>query len=43
MGLRYPFPLFEGGRKIRQRQNILERIENKEYEVKKTSKRKCEN
>ena len=37
-GVEISFPLFEGGRKIRQRQNILERIENKEYEVKKLQK-----
>ena len=38
-GVEISFPLFEGGRKIRQRQNILERIENKEYEVKKLQKK----
>ena len=37
-GVEISIPLFEGGRKIRQRQNILERIENKEYEVKKLQK-----
>ena len=37
-GVEISFPLFEGGRKIRQRQNILERIENKEYESKKLQK-----
>ena len=37
-GVEISFPLFEGGRKIRQRQNILERIENKEYEIKKLQK-----
>ncbi len=37
-GVEISFPLFEGGRKIRQRQNILERIDNKEYEVKKLQK-----
>ncbi len=37
-GVEISFPLFEGGRKIRQRQNILERIENKEYEIKKLKK-----
>lgn len=37
-GVEISFTLFEGGRKIRQRQNILERIENKEYEVKKLQK-----
>ena len=37
-GVEISFPLLEGGRKIRQRQNILERIENKEYEIKKLKK-----
>ena len=37
-GVEISFPIFEGGRKIRQRQNILERIENKEYEIKKLQK-----
>lgn len=34
-GVEISFPLFEGGRKIRQRQNIIQRIDNKQYEVKK--------